>query len=699
MTRARYPDREGLVDRGGIRIHWEEYGAGDPAVVFAPTWSIIHSRCWKLQIPDFARRHRVVTFDPRGNGGSDRPQDPAAYSEDEFAGDILAVMDAAEVQAAVLVGLSLGAQRSLIFAAEHPERVLGLVLIGPLVDLALEPGDERSASERFHEDTGGDEGWERYNAHSWRRDYPGFVEFFFEQVFTEPHSTKQIEDCVGWGLETDAETLIAAEVPGLDPERARALCRSLRCPVTVIHGSDDQIVPHAWGAELARVTAGALVTMEGSGHCPQARDPVGVNLRLRDLIAAPTETTERRWTRGRSRPKRALFVSSPIGLGHAQRDIAIAGELRKLRPGLEIEWLAQDPVTRVLEACGERIHPASAELASESRHIESESAEHDLHCFQAIRRMDEIMVANFMVFNDVATARPYDVWIGDEAWEVDYFLHENPELKRAAYCWLTDFVGWIPMPDGGDREAFVTTDYNAEMIEHIARFPRLRDRAIFVGNPDDIVPETFGADLPAIRDWTESHYDFAGYVTGFDAAALDRDELRAELGYRPDEKVCIVTVGGSGVGRALLSRVIDAFPEAKRRVPELRMIAVAGPRIDPATLPAQDGLEVRPYVHDLYRHLAACDLAVVQGGLTTAMELTASKRPFLYFPLKHHFEQNFHVRHRLERYGSGRCLEFESSTPETIAQAISEEIGRPVAYRDVETDGAARAAAMIAEML
>ena len=92
------------------------------------------------------------------------------------------------------------------------------------------------------------------------------------------------------------------------------------------------------------------------------------------------------------------------------------------------------------------------------------------------------------------------------------------------------------------------------------------------------------------------------------------------------------------------------------------MIAVAGPRIDPSTLP-QDGLEVRPYVHDLYRHLAACDLAVVQGGLTTAMELTASKRPFLYFPLKHHFEQNFHVRHRLQRYGAGRCMDFETPTP------------------------------------
>ena len=104
-------------------------------------------------------------------------------------------------------------------------------------------------------------------------------------------------------------------------------------------------------------------------------------------------------------------------------------------------------------------------------------------------------------------------------------------------------------------------------------------------------------------------------------------------------------------------------------------------------------------MHDLYRHLAACDLAVVQGGLTTSMELTANRRPFLYFPLRHHFEQNFHVRHRLERYGAGRCMDFETATPETIALAIADEIGREVDYRPVETDGAARAAALIAELL
>ena len=104
-------------------------------------------------------------------------------------------------------------------------------------------------------------------------------------------------------------------------------------------------------------------------------------------------------------------------------------------------------------------------------------------------------------------------------------------------------------------------------------------------------------------------------------------------------------------------------------------------------------------MHELYRHLAACDLAVVQGGLTTSMELTANARPFLYFPLRHHFEQNFHVHHRLERYGAGRRMDFETDGPAEIAAAIAEEIGREVDYRPVETDGASRAAALIAELL
>ncbi len=695
QTRARYPDEQGYVRRDGVRLFYEVYGEGEPTVMLLPTWSIIHSRHWKMQIPYLARHCRVVTFDGRGNGSSDRPE--SGYDEREFAADALAVMDATNTKQAVLVSLSLGAQRALLVAAERPERVSGAVFICPAVPFG-DPITGRAIQE-WNEELDTDEGWAKYNRYYWLRDYRGFLEFFFSQMFSEPHSTKQIEDCVGWGLETTPETLIATQLgEGLDEEAARELCGRVRCPVLVIQGTEDAITGQHRGIALAEATGGELVLIEGSGHGPHVRDPVKVNLLLREFVSQPPPA--RRWVRGKARRRRALYVSSPIGLGHAQRDAAIADELRKLHPDLEIDWLAQHPVTTVLEARGERIHPASAHLANESGHIESESAEHDLHCFQAIRRMDEILCANFMVFDDLVRSEDYDLWIGDESWELDYYLHENPELKRSSYVWLTDFVGWLPMDEGGEQEAFLTADYNAEMIGHIDRFPGVRDRALFVGDPDDIVPDAFGSDLPLIRDWTSEHYSFTGYVTGFDPAGFaDRTALRDEVGYRDDEQVCIVTVGGSGVGGDLLRRVIAAYPEAKERVPDLRMIVVAGPRIDPASLPQQDGLEVRAYVHDLYRHLAACDLAIVQGGLTTAMELTANRRPFLYFPLRHHFEQNFHVRHRLERYGAGRCMDFDSDGPGEIAAAIAGEIGREVDCRPVEADGAARAAALIAELL
>jgi pimeloyl-ACP methyl ester carboxylesterase/predicted glycosyltransferase len=691
QTRARYPDAAGYVERAGVRLYYEVYGSGEQTVFLLPTWSIIHSRHWKMQIPYLARHCRVVTFDGRGNGRSDRPA--AGYEETEFAADALAVMDATGTDRATIVSLSVGAQRALILAAEHPDRVTGAVFVCPAVPLASPPEDRTRYP--WDEVLPTDDGWAKDNLHYWLRDYRGFLEFFFSQMFTEPHSTKPIEDCIGWGLETTAETLIATEIGnGLDEEAARELSARVRCPVLVIQGTADAITGPGRGIALAEATGGELVLLEGSGHGPHVRDPVKVNLLLRDFACPPPPP--RRWVRGRARAKRALYISSPIGLGHAQRDVAIADELRKLHPDLEIDWLAQHPVTAMLEARGERVHPASAHLASESGHIESEAAEHDLHCFQAIRRMDEILLANFMVFHDLAREQDYDLWIGDEAWELDYYLHENPEQKTAAYAWLTDFVGWLPMPGADEREAFLTADYNAEMIEHIARFPRLRDRAIFVGDPDDIVPDSFGPGLPAIRDWTEQHYDFAGYITGFDSG---QPPDRRALGYREDERVCIVTVGGSGVGGDLLRRVIAAYPYARQMIPELKMIVVAGPRIDPASLPAPDGLEIRPYVPELYRHLAACDLAVVQGGLTTTMELTAGRRPFLYFPLRHHFEQNLHVRHRLERYHAGRCMHYDSAGPEEIAAAIATEIGREVGYRPVAADGAARAAAMLADLL
>jgi pimeloyl-ACP methyl ester carboxylesterase/predicted glycosyltransferase len=707
-VRAREPDLDGFAERDGVKLFYEVFGEGSsPTVLLLPTWSIIHSRFWKAQVPYLARHFRVVTFDGRGAGRSDRPVGAPAYANQEFAEDVVAVMDATGTAEATLVALSSGATWGVHVAAGHPERVTGLFVMGPSCNFGISSPER----ERFLWDADLDttDGWAKHNRRNWLDgDYDDYLRFFFGQMFPEAHSTKPIEDCVAWGHEIEPTTLVDTVAARLGSDGAafqplEELCALVQCPVLVVHGTDDHISPHAVGERLTELTGGSLVTVDGGGHGPQGRDPVLVNRLVKQFVldvasvAPPPRTT---WTRALRRPKRALYISSPIGLGHAQRDLAIAQRLRDHHPDLEIDWLAQHPVTAVLDAAGERVHPGSAWLASESAHVEDECAEHDLHAFQAIRRMDEILVNNFMVFHDVVESDHYDLVVGDEAWDVDHLLHENPELKRFAFAWMTDFVGWLPMPDGGDGEAALTADYNAEMIEQRARFGRLRDRSIFVGDPDDIVPDHFGPDLPSIRAWTEDEFDFAGYVTGFDPADdADREALRAELGYRPDERICLVTVGGSGVGEPLLRRVLDAVPAVRRAVDDLHFVVVTGPRIDPRSLPQPTGVTTRQFVPQLYRHLAACDIAVVQGGLTTCMELTANRRPFIYVPLRHHFEQTFHVRHRLDRYGAGRCLPYDELDPETLANAIVEEIDRPLDYRPVATDGADRAAAMLAELL
>jgi predicted glycosyltransferase len=594
----------------------------------------------------------------------------------------------------------------------HPDRVAGYVAIAPgLPHLGTTHPHWLEAGSTWHEQLDDPAGWAMFNRELITNDPLRWLEFFFSSLLVEDHSTKHFADAVAWGMESTGEILAAGEEGAwLDmptTEELEARCGRIAVPVLVIHGDDDNCQHVTTGREFAELVGAELVLIEGGGHLALGRDPVRVNRAIGDFIdrrfggSSMTRTlSSHTWTRGASRRPRVLYVSSPIGLGHANRDVAIARALRELRPDVQVEWLAQHPVTAVLEANGEQIHPASKWLASESGHFASEACGHDLHCFQALRSMDEILVANFMLFQEVVEEGMYDLVVGDEAWDVDHFWHENPELKRGAHVWMTDFVGYLPMPDGGDHEAYLTADYNAEMIEHIANFPRIRDRSVFVGNADDIVPETFGADLPKIRDWTEEHFDFSGYITGFDPPTDDqRADWRRELGYRDDELVCVVTVGGSGVGSDLLELAIAAHPIARRRLPALRTVAVAGPRIDPRSLPEHPGLEVHGYVDRLYRHLAVCDLAIVQGGLTTTMELTAAKRPFLYFPLLHHFEQNFHVRHRLDQYGAGVCMDFSATDSESLADALVTHIGREVRYRDVETDGARRAARLIAEFV
>jgi pimeloyl-ACP methyl ester carboxylesterase/predicted glycosyltransferase len=679
------PAREGFVERDGVKIWYAVWGDSGPWVAFAPPFQVVHSQMLKGTVPYLSRHFRVITTDGRGNGRSDRPSGQEAYHFDHFYADFVAVLDAAGADRAALVGISAAAMTVLRLAAEQPQRVTHVVTAGGFADSV--PADEKIAQRLKME---GD------LLHS---DWPGYIDWFMGTIFSEPHSTKRYEDGVHFGWATNAEWLNWCRNAWMNND-VRELARRVSCPTLVIHGDDDRRVPHAKGQDIHALVPGSkMLTIAGGGHVTAARDPVAFNRALRDFIGALPH--RRTWTRAMKRPRRALFISSPIGLGHVQRDLAIARELRKLQPDLAIDWFTVNPAAGYLEREGERLHPITQRLANESRHFEQVAGEHDLQAFFALRTMDEIMSHNFMTFVDLVETEHYDIVIGDEAWDVDYHYHENPELKRQPYVFLTDFVGCLPMEEGNEREAALCADRNADDIEHVARYPYLRDAAIFVGNREDVTEQTFGPGLPVIRDWTDRNFCYCGYCLPFDPRALaDTERLRAQHGYRSDEKVAIAAVGGTATGRHLLQRIAAAFPRMKRELPELRLILVTGPRLPTDGFKSQPGLEVRPYVHKLYEHLACCDLALVQGGLSTTMELVATRRPFLSFPLQRHFEQCVHVRQRLANYAADRSMDYAATLdPEQLARRALAAMHEPVRYRPVETDGAARAALRIAQVL
>ena len=253
-------------------------------MVFVPPWQVVHSRTWKAQIPDFARRHRVIAWDNRGNGRSDRPRDPMVHVTRERAANLIAVMDAAGVAAAVLVGVSSSSGPMTVLGAEHPERVLGLVFICPASPFG-EPSYKGSAS--FEEHLQEDDGWNTENIHFWRRNFGAYLEHFFGEAFPEPHSTKQVDDGIGWGMETDVETLAATvRTPRtLDDPTFTAMCAAIRAPTLVIQGTFERVSHVSQGIGLAAAIPGArLELIDGGGHLVHAREPVRVNLLIRDFV-------------------------------------------------------------------------------------------------------------------------------------------------------------------------------------------------------------------------------------------------------------------------------------------------------------------------------------------------------------------------------------------------------------------------------
>jgi pimeloyl-ACP methyl ester carboxylesterase/predicted glycosyltransferase len=687
----------------GVRLFYEVFGPpdADRTIVFLPTWNIIHSRQWKFQVPYFAQRgFRVITYDPRGNGKSDRPD--SGYAGTNLCADALTVCDATGIERATFVGLSQGVMLAPMIAVRRPEMVERLVLNGG--GARGMDCDLLRAQESFHDVPPDRDGWHKFNAHHWREDYQDFVEWFMRICVNEPHSTKAVEDTVNWAFETTPAVLIAGNRAGGWDDTV-AIAPEIHCPVLIIHGTEDAAIPVEGAHRLhAAFPDSRMVLIEAGGHNTGARDPVRFNELIHNFIGRDIPRSIR-WPRALQRPRRALFVSSPIGLGHAQRDLAIANELRDLLPGLKIDWLAQHPVTELLKERGEHIHPMSDRLAGESGHIESWTpGDHTLNVFMSIRDMDEILAANFFVFLDAVQETHYDVWICDEAWDIDHFLFENPELKTAPYVWLTDVIGYLPGDDesADDWERFCAADYNAELINQMDRYPSLRDRSFYIGNPEDLVNRPLGPELPTIPEWTHRTHEFTGYIRYFDPETLStRDELRRRFDLPGDRRIAVASSGGTSVGNALLRRIIESWPVVQAEFPDLELVVVGGPRVDLADLPHVEGIDYRGYVPNLYELFAAADVALVQGGLSTTMELVALEKPFLYFPLQEHFEQQHHVAHRLERYGvpGWARIQFPDATPELIASRMRRALAEPIRYRTVEADGARRVAERIASLV
>jgi pimeloyl-ACP methyl ester carboxylesterase/UDP:flavonoid glycosyltransferase YjiC (YdhE family) len=679
-----------FVERPDTKIFWQATGNGTDLFLCPPRQPVVYGRLWKNQIPYLSHYFRVVTMDPRGNGRSGRTA--TGYDFESHYADLLAVLEAAVRPPFAFVAFSCASMLAVRYAIDHPDRVSHLIFVPPQYRQTLPQPFEEKVGRVI------------------REDFDGWRHRLFTKCLPEPHSLKGVEDFTAWAGESSAEIYVES-LQQIEKDNVQDLLGRIQVPTLVMHGTEDPVVPYRHGERFAAAVPGArLMTFVGGGHGLPGREPVKVNRAIRDfMLGRPVDSqtippmAERKAPprAARSSQRRVLWLSSPIGLGHIQRDIAMARRLRELHPEVTVDFLAADPARRVVEVSGERLHPATDRLLNESAHFEGWSKDHELHAFNALWDMDEIMAANFLVFADVAEAGGYDLWIGDEGWDLDYYLHENPEVKRAPYAFVTDFIGMLPMRDDPRSTEFRRVwEKNAENIDHLRLHPDVRDLSLLVGDEDDVLDRPFGPDLPNMRDWAREHFKFSGYTYHFDPRDYaDRARLRHELGYRDGERVILVSVGGTRVGKNLLRKCADAFALAAGQLPDTRMILVAGPRLDASDFPKAPRLEVRSFVPHLFRHHAAADLAIVQGGLTTTMELAAFRTPFLYFPLRNHFEQRFFVSRRLDRLGAGLRMEYDDTTAEDLAGTMVEHLGKPAQWKEVPREGTERAARMLADLL
>ena len=674
------------ADSNGVRIWYEIHGEGEPALVMVPGFQIVHSEYYKrFYVPFLSRHLRVVTLDLRGSGKSDGPE--SGYDLESWTDDIHAVVQDAGLKNFAMAGSSCGVSMCINYCTNHPANVSHLILMNGFARMI------RS---------------ENYPAGMPEKDLRGIVQFwhdqpedmlkgFIELLCSEKYTLRAKELVWQWAH----ETLPAIWARGFScsvQTDVDGCLGNLDLPVLIFAGQKDQVVfPSASEYLHQKIRGSRFVPIDHAGHGFLRTWPQVAREILNFLKPA---TASRAPETGQVMASRILWISSPIGLGHVKRDLAIADAMRKQKSDLSIDWLAMDPVKTFLEDNGERIHPMSRYMWDENGRFEGHGTNSfSLNAVEAYWEMDKLLNNNFMVLTDVLDQSPYDLVVGDESWEVVDNLHYNPSLKKAPFVFLTDFIGMTNVSQNPTKQAHVY-NINGSWVEKWKIHPEATDLAIFIGDPDDIPDTPFDEGLPNRRQWTQEHFEFSDYVLAFDPSDYsERASIRQKLGFAGDEKILLVAVGGTSVGRPLIEKCIKAHAIVQNSIPAIRTIVMCGPRIDPASFEGQENVELKPFVAEPIKLYAACDLAIIQGGLATAMELAALNRPFLYFPLKEHFEQQDFVSYRLKSYGAGIRLDYDAIDPARLAETIVEHIGKTVNYRPVNLDGAQKAAALILGVL
>jgi UDP:flavonoid glycosyltransferase YjiC (YdhE family) len=394
---------------------------------------------------------------------------------------------------------------------------------------------------------------------------------------------------------------------------------------------------------------------------------------------------------------RILYVSGSLGLGHVTRDLAIAAEMRRMRPGIDISWISGSPASEVLSAAGEKLAPEQANYRGETDLAEATARNGRLSLTFYVFKALAAWLHNARLIGIAASRGQYDAVVGNETYEIavaDFFGIRV--LPPVPFVMMYDFWG-MDVTSGNVVEKMGAWILNLVWSRERRVTARGRNAAVFFGEIEDVPDRPFGLFLPDRRRYAEPHVEFVGYPLSFDVKTVPSKEvLRKELGYG-DGPLVICTVGGTSIGKDLLELCGRAFPLVAARVAGLRMVLVAGPRIDPHSLHAPMGIERRGMVPQLWRHLAACDLAVVQGGGTTSLELEALRVPFLFFPVAHHSEQEITVAGRLARHGAGIRMQIPSTSPEQMADAIAANLGGRVRYPEIHCRGVQLAANRILE--